>query len=57
LRFLYAVKGCSHCDSRQECPKQLKNSKANLAEKPRTIDEGGNKRWVTYCSDFYRTPV
>jgi len=57
LRFLYAVKGCSHCDSNRDCPKKLKNSKANLAEKPRTIDEGGNKKWVTYCSDFYRTPV
>ena len=57
MRFLYAVKGCSHCDSRQDCPKELKRSPANLAEKPRKIDEGGLKTWITYCRDFYRLLV
>ena len=53
MKFLYAVKGCSHCDSRQDCPKELKNSDANLSVLAKIIEEG-TQRWTSFCKDFYR---
>jgi len=53
VKFLYAVKGCSHCDSREDCPKKLKNSMANLLDSPREVIEGV-RIWITFCSDFFR---
>ena len=47
LLFLYAVKGCSHCDLRESC--DIKNSKANLSKKMKKVD-----RWETFCLDFFR---
>lgn len=55
MKFLYAVKGCSHCDSREYCPKELKNSEANLTSQPGLIVDRGRK-WVFYCKDFLRLP-
>ena len=54
MKFLYCVKGCSHCDSREDCPIELKRSDQNLLDSPRTIEEAGGLTWVSYCSDFYR---
>jgi len=55
LKYLYGVKGCSHCDSNGDCPKELKNSDINLRSSPRKIKEG-QKEWTTFCSDFIRAP-
>ena len=55
MKYLYGVKGCSHCDSRVDCPKELKNSDINLRSSPRKIKEG-QKEWTTFCSDFIRAP-
>ena len=55
MKFLYGVKGCSHCDSRGYCPKELKNSEANLTKQPGLIEDNGGK-WVFYCKDFLRIP-
>lgn len=49
MTFLYGVKGCSHCDSRDYCPKELKNSDSNLLKRPRAFDQ-----WTSFCADFLR---
>lgn len=53
MKFLYAVKGCSHCDSREYCPMKLKNSEINLLKQPRQIKED-RRKWISYCKDFHR---
>ena len=53
MTFLYGIKGCSHCDSRVDCPKALKNSDVNLLKSPREVDDG-TRKWATFCSDFIR---
>lgn len=53
MRYLYAIKGCSHCDSRADCPKKLKQSEANLLDQVRIIEEG-RRHWATRCKDFFR---
>lgn len=51
--FLYRVKGCSHCDNREDCPKELKDSTVNLLNSVKVVEEGFRK-WETYCEDFRR---
>lgn len=53
MKFLYAAKGCSHCDSRVDCPKELKNSEVNLLSGPRKVDDG-RRSWTTFCMDFIK---
>ena len=53
MNFPYAIKGCSHCDSREDCPIELKRSQENLLEKPKTITEAFHS-WVSYCAEFFR---
>lgn len=60
MKFLYSAKGCSHCDSRPDCPRELKNSDANLLKTPRIVKERQKLRmrtleWITYCADFFRS--
>jgi len=53
MKFLYGVKGCSHCDMRGECTN--KNSKVNLLEK--AVSHPSlfvNKTWESACSDFVK---
>ena len=56
LKFLYGVKGCSHCDSNSDCPKELKNSEINLLPSVRVVDDGRGF-WETFCADFLKTVV
>jgi len=53
MKFLYATKGCSHCDSRVDCPKELKNSDVNLLKSSREVGDR-NQKWTTFCADFIR---
>jgi len=58
MKFLYNMKGCAHCDSRDGCPKKLKQSEANLAKEIRFIEDrdrrGRPQKWQTKCLDFMR---
>jgi len=54
MKFLYGVKGCCRCDSRTDCPKELKNSESNLLPDPREVDDG-RRKWTTFCADFLKT--
>lgn len=56
MKHLYGIKGCSHCDSRADCPKKLKNSDINLLSSPRTFKEG-QQEWTSFCADFLRVEV
>ena len=47
MRYLYSVKGCSHCDIREGC--DIKDHKANLVRDLRHVDG-----WETFCADFMR---
>lgn len=53
MKYLYGVKNCSCCDSREDCPKELKKSEANLLPDSH-IYHGGRDSWETQCKDFYR---
>lgn len=53
MKFLYGVKGCCRCDSRTDCPKELKNSDSNLLPSPRNVDDG-RRSWITFCADFLK---
>ena len=54
MKFLYAVKGCSHCGLRESC--DLKNHRANLQDEVRVIREE-KRTWWSRCKDFFRTPL
>ena len=56
MKFLYSVKGCSHCDNREVCTK--KNGELNMAKEVRKIEEMKNGLkiiWETFCIDFTRS--
>lgn len=56
MKFLYSVKGCSHCDNRVVCTK--KNSESTLSKEVRKIDEMKDdikRMWETFCRDFTRS--
>ncbi|GAH04153.1 unnamed protein product [marine sediment metagenome] len=54
MPFLYGVKGCSHCDSRDVCPKILKNSESNLLKEVNNYRDSNGMNWQTFCEDFFR---
>ena len=56
MKFLYSIKGCSHCDNRIVCIK--KNSESNMAKEVRKIEEMRDSlriTWETFCMDFTRS--
>ena len=64
MKYLYGVKGCSHCGGNAECPKELKGSRANLIQmvrgedgtgmKPHVMRDRDGREWLTFCGDFTR---
>jgi len=51
MKYLYSIKGCSHCDLREKCI--YKNSPVNLSPKLRILKDSRGT-WETYCMDFTR---
>jgi hypothetical protein len=54
MKYLYAVKGCSHCDSRGTCSD--KNSEATLLAAVKRFEqrESGGQIWEAACKGFTR---
>lgn len=54
MKYLYSVKGCSHCDINSKCNE--KNSEATIMAAIRRFEnhENGTRVWETLCKDFVR---